>query len=118
MKKRTLLWAVWLLLSCAEKVVQKPEDLIPKDTMVQILHDLAVLNAATASPNMAPERYGLETMDFLYQKYQIDSTQLVQSDRYYASQPLEYQSIYEAVKEQLGKTKETLEDAEDRKNDL
>ena len=35
-----------ILVSCAEKVVDEPENLISKEKMTEILHDLAILNAA------------------------------------------------------------------------
>ena len=110
--KKTLPLFVGLLLlvSCAEEVVKKPENLIPKEKMVHILHDLAVLNAAKSSFKSTLERNGIEVMDFLYKKYQIDSTQFSQSDLYYASLPLEYQSIYEEVEDMLEKRRTSTEE--------
>lgn len=117
MRRIALVWMGFLLLSCGEKVVEKPENLIPKDKMVHILHDLAVLSAAESSFKSTLDSYGIETMAFLYQKYQIDSTQLVQSDVYYASLPLEYQSLYEAVAKRLNRKREMLKVASTKRND-
>ncbi|MEZ4809524.1 MAG: DUF4296 domain-containing protein [Allomuricauda sp.] len=99
-----------LLWSCAEKIVEKPENLIPKEKMVHILHDLAVLNAAKSSFKSTLDRDGIEVMEFLYKKYQIDSVQFTQSDLYYASVPLEYQSIYEEVDDMLDKRKKAIDE--------
>ena len=74
------------------------------------LHDLAILNAAKSSFKSTLERNGIEVMDFLYKKYQIDSTQFSQSDLYYASLPLEYQSIYEEVEDMLEKRRTSTEE--------
>ena len=99
-----------VLWSCAEKVVEKPENLIPKEKMVLILHDLAVLNAAKSSFKSTLDRDGIEIMEFLYKKYQVDSLQFTQSDLYYASVPLEYQSIYEKVEDMLEKRKTAIDE--------
>ncbi|PRX56533.1 DUF4296 domain-containing protein [Flagellimonas meridianipacifica] len=119
MTKRTVLafvlvLAVW---SCAEKVVEPPEDLISEEKMVDILHDLALLRAAKTSFNYYLEDNSVETMDFLYKKYQIDSIQFVQSDKYYASIPLRYQMIYEKVEARLEAKRKVLEEDSQKRND-
>lgn len=106
-----------LLWSCAEKVVEPPENLISEDKMVDILHDLALLNATKASFGYYLEQNNLKTMDFLFQKYQIDSTQFAQSDKYYASVPLKYQMIYEKVEARLEAKRKTLEEDNKKRND-
>ncbi|RDY60242.1 DUF4296 domain-containing protein [Flagellimonas nanhaiensis] len=103
--------------SCAEKVVEKPENLIPKDKMVLILHDLAVLNAVKTSFKTTMEKNEIEVMEFLFEKYEIDSVQFSQSDLYYASVPLEYQLIYEEVESKLDERKSILEDRTKKRND-
>lgn len=109
--------ALILLWSCAEKVMEKPENLIPKEKMVQILHDLAILNAAKSSFESTLDRNGIEVMEFLYEKYQIDSAQFSQSDLYYASVPLEYQAIYEEVDAKLGDRRKAIEEQSEKRND-
>ncbi|WP_318310562.1 DUF4296 domain-containing protein [Flagellimonas crocea] len=106
-----------LLVSCTEKVVEEPENLIAKEKMVEILHDLAILNAAKSSVTSKWDDSGFEVMEFLYEKYDIDSAQFSQSDLYYASLPLEYQSIYEKVEERVKRQKDTLEAIGERRND-
>ncbi|WP_245545061.1 DUF4296 domain-containing protein [Flagellimonas ruestringensis] len=106
-----------LLLSCAEKVVEEPENLIPKEKMTEILHDLAILNAAKSGAAKKFEESGIDIMEFLYKKYGIDSTQFSQSDLYYASLPLEYQTIYKQVEARLKRQKDTLEAIGERRND-
>ncbi len=105
----TFLLALVLLVSCAEKVIEEPENLIPKEKMAEILHDLAILNAAKSGARTKFRESGLDVMDFLYKKYNIDSVQFAESDLYYASIPLEYQSIYEHVEDRLKDQKDTLE---------
>ena len=82
---------LFLMMGCAEEVVKKPENLIPKEKMADILNDLAILNASTSAASNKFEDSGINIMEFLYKKYGIDSVQFSQSDLYYASVPLEYQ---------------------------
>ncbi|MER3319799.1 MAG: DUF4296 domain-containing protein [Allomuricauda sp.] len=113
----TLFFGMILLVSCAEKVVEEPENLIPKEKMTEILHDLAILNASKSLTGNKLKNSGIEVMGFLYEKYDIDSTQFSQSDLYYASIPLEYQSIYEGVEARIKQQKDTLEAIGKRRND-
>ena len=113
----TLFFGMILLVACAEKVVKEPKNLIPKEKMTEILHDLAILNASKSLTSSKLKDSGIEVMEFLYEKYDIDSTQFSQSDLYYASIPLEYQSIYEGVEARIKKQKDTLEAIGERRND-
>ncbi|AWX44106.1 hypothetical protein HME9304_01106 [Flagellimonas maritima] len=106
-----------LFFSCGEKVVEKPENLIPKDKMVNILYDLSILKASKSSYRNMMDEVGIETMDFLYKKYQIDSAQLSQSNLYYASLPLEYQAIYEEIEAILKEKHAALEETTQNRND-
>ncbi|WP_127018716.1 DUF4296 domain-containing protein [Flagellimonas beolgyonensis] len=111
------LMGILFLCSCAEEVVEKPENLIPKDKMAAILLDLAILNAAKSAAKNKFEDSGLEIMPFLYQKYGVDSVQFVQSDLYYASNPLQYQEMYQDVQSKLDLAKKDLEERSKRRSD-
>lgn len=117
MKRFIIFFLVIGLFSCNEKVVEEPENLIPKEKMVTILHDLALLNATKSSYKAALELHDIKIMDFLYQQHGIDSAQFAQSDLYYASLPLEYQSIYEKVETLLEKESADLEHIAQKRND-
>lgn len=110
MQKFGIFLAFLLIISCAEEMIKKPENLIPKNEMINILYDLALLNAGK---NIDPGKLidnNIETMPFIYKKYSIDSTQFVKSDMYYASKPLEYEALYTALEERLKQEKLSLED--------
>lgn len=92
---------MFLALSCAEKLLEKPENLIAKDKMVAILNDLAILNAAKTTNVGVLKQNGVEPMQFIYTKYGVDSLQFVLSDRYYASLPEIHEEIYIAVEAKL-----------------
>lgn len=106
-----------MLVSCGEKVVEEPKNLIPKEKMSAILYDLAILNATKSSFSSTLDDTGIDIMEFLYERYEIDSVQFAESDLYYASIPLEYQSIYERVNAKIEKKKMALERATKSRND-
>ena len=108
MKNLVFLLVFLMVVSCAEKVVEKPENLIPKEKMTASLHDLAILNATKTTVGNKLDEAGIDIMEFLYEKYQIDSTQFAESDLYYASLPLEYQSIYTEVESRLEKRQKAM----------
>jgi len=101
MKKISYILALVFLFSCAEKLLDKPDNLIPKNKMILILNDLAILNAAKISNVGVLQDHNIEPMPFIYEKYGIDSIQYVESDRYYASIPKEQEAIYTAVEKIL-----------------
>ena len=96
---------ILLLYSCSEKLLQRPEDLIPTDKMINILSDFAVLNAAKNSNANILRDHNIEPTRFIFEKYGVDSLQFVTSDTYYASLPKEYEAIYIAVEALLEKEK-------------
>jgi len=86
-----------ILISCNEKIVEQPENLIAKDKMVLILKDMAIVHAARNSNLQLLKDNGIEPTNYVFQKYKVDSLQFVESDKYYASLPLMYERIYEEV---------------------
>ncbi len=110
MAKYGVLLVLILLFSCNEKVVEKPENLIPSEKMTSVLYDMAVINAAKNMNQDILNEYDIEPMGYIYSKYGIDSLQFVKSDLYYASNPSEYEAIYTAVKDKLEKDEQYMEE--------
>jgi len=106
-----------LLVSCGEKVIDPPENLISQEKMTAILYDLAVLNGTKGTNPSILKNNNIELMPFIFEKYKIDSIQFAQSDLYYASVPLQYQAIYETVETRLTSEVETMEKETKRKRD-
>ncbi|UJH66193.1 DUF4296 domain-containing protein [Allomuricauda sp. SCSIO 65647] len=119
MKKGRLIAIVLVSLvwSCAEKVVEKPNDLLSEAQMAEILYDLAIFQAAESANKSILEKTNLEAMQFIYGKYEIDSARFAQSDLYYASLPLKYQTIYENVEARLDKEAKVMEEGRKKKKD-
>ena len=106
-----------IVVGCAEKVVEPPADVIPREKMITILYELALLNATNSSFRNVMQKQNKQMMELLYERHNIDSLQLAQSDLYYASKPLEYEYIYEQIESRLKKKQKSLEDAKKQAND-
>ena len=118
MKSRILIGlALFIALSCADEVVQKPDNLIPREQMTDLLYDLAILNAAKGTNQVILEEHFDSPTTFLFSQYGIDSLQFVKSDLYYASQPLVYEAIYKDVAARLELQKEQIEEEMKVRND-
>ena len=77
--------------------------------MIEIIYDLAIINAAKkTNPNYLLVN-DIEAMPFIYDKYGIDSLQFVNSDIYYASVPEEYEVLYKIVEARLESEKSEYE---------
>lgn len=111
-----ILCCFWVV-ACAEKVVEPPENVIPREKMITILYDLALLNATNSSFRNVMQKQNKDVMELLFERHGIDSLQFAQSDFYYASKPLEYEYIYEQIESRLKKKQKGLEEAKKRAND-
>ncbi len=113
MKKIIIILLALVVVSCVEKLIEKPDNLIPRDKMIAILKDMAILNAgkATKTNIRILKENGIEPTQYLFEKHDIDSTVFVESDRYYASIPLEYVSMYEEIEALLTKEKKLMDEA-------
>ena len=110
MKKQGILLVLMLLLfSCAEKLIEKPDNVIPQDKMFLILKDMAIINAAKGTNLGKLKDNGVDPTTYVFEKYEVDSAQFVDSDRYYASLPIVYESIYKEVEASLENQRVQLE---------
>lgn len=105
-----VLLLVCFLSSCQNiEEVKKPDNLIPKDKMVDVLTELIILNSAKNYNKRLLEQTGLQPDEYLYSKYEIDSLQLAKSTTYYAKKYDEFEGIYLKVQENLEAMKAKLE---------
>ncbi len=112
-----LILGIVMVTSCVERIIEKPDDLIPREKMTQLLYDLAILNAAKSTNSAVLEEHFDSPTYFLFEQYGVDSLQFVKSDLFYASQPLVYESIYKEVAAKLDKEKNKIEEARKKVND-
>ena len=87
--------------SCQKKSVEKPENLIPKETMVNVIYDFALLQAIKNSHQWILDSNRVEPTTYIYKKHKIDSVQFVKSNEFYASNIKEYEKMYESVNARL-----------------
>ncbi|MEP2239551.1 MAG: DUF4296 domain-containing protein [Maribacter sp.] len=104
-----LVTVLLLVTSCAEELIEKPNNLIPEDKMVSIIKEMAIVNAAKATNLGKLRENGVEPTNFIFNKFKIDSAQFVDSDRYYASKPLRYENMYKKVEAELEEQRLALE---------
>jgi len=88
------------IISCNNNGIDKPKDLIQKDKMIDILYDISLFESINAQNINGGIKNNLVT-DYIYKKYKIDSIQLVESNKYYASDIEEYKKMFEIVKARL-----------------
>lgn len=117
MKIRILLAIMMVVGACEEQLVEKPENLIPKDKMISMLYDIAVLNAAAEISSDVLLEHDIDPSAFVLEQYGVDSVLFAKSDLYYASLPKEYDAIYAAVKGRLDKEKERLDKIRQQQGD-
>ena len=80
---------------------ERPENLIAKDEMVNILYDMTILTAAKGTQIRIMEKNGVVPEQLIYKKYEIDSMQFVLSNEYYSYDIDTYEEIYEEVRRKL-----------------
>ena len=93
--------AISFLGSCQNNSVEKPKNLIPKETMVNVIYDLSLLQAMRNSNTAILDSNRVEPTTYIYKKYKIDSVQFAKSNEFYASNIKEYEKMYESVNARL-----------------
>ena len=69
MKQILFLLVSLLVLSCSNNPVPKPDNLLDEGVMVDILFDVAVLNAAQNVKPSVLREHNIETQTFIFNKY-------------------------------------------------
>ena len=108
------IWSFLLILtlcvSCNKNTYEAPENLIEEDQMVEVLSEFMLLNAAKGINKKILEKHIADPTQYIFDKYGIDSTQLANSNTYYAHNSEAYASIYERLKKKLESEKKVLQD--------
>ncbi|WP_320816141.1 DUF4296 domain-containing protein [Flavobacterium sp.] len=111
MKKILYTIILFALFACNDNPVQTPKNLLDEEVMVDILYDIALLQAADG---YVPEKLtanNIKINSFIYSKYKIDSVTYYQNHKYYAGNVRKYKKMYKEVISRIDfKTKE-LQDA-------
>ena len=93
-----------ILVGCQDvKYPEKPENLLSKDKMIQMLADAYIGNASRSKSynNRILRNNGIHLDSILYKKHQVDSLTFVESNAYYASNLVVYNEIIAEVEKLL-----------------
>lgn len=101
----SLLAIVILFVGCKKEVVEEPDRLIEKGKMINIMYDLAILEASKFQNSAISEKYSTNPSEYIYKKYKVDSLQLAQSNIYYASNYIEYEEMFEKISKRISTQK-------------
>lgn len=90
------------LVSCQDvKRMEKPDDLISHDKMVDVLVELSLLQGAKTANKSMYQQMGMNHGEYVWNRFGIDSLQFVESSNYYAENYDEYEDIYLEVQSRL-----------------
>ncbi|MEN8885417.1 MAG: DUF4296 domain-containing protein [Winogradskyella sp.] len=119
-KNISVIVAVVLMFLACDKVtkVEKPERLIGKEKMSEILYDLYVINSAKSVNRKLLEKNGFIPETYILEKYNIDSVQFKESNRYYTFDSEVYEDIIEKVKLRLEAEKSSYEKIQEQEAEL
>ena len=85
MKRVLIIIFVLNLNSCYDNVDnEKPQDLISEENMVNIIYDMSLINVSKGINKRIIENNGMRPKSYILNKYNIDSIQFVNSNRYYS----------------------------------
>lgn len=102
-----------LLVSCTSNTIyEKPKDLIPKDTMINLLTDLYIASSANSVKNKNLQ-VNVKYMPLVFNKYNIDSARFKNSNVYYLSKIDEYEHLFESLRENLKEIQKKFKNKED-----
>jgi len=103
-----ILISIFIISCTSNTIYKKPENLISKDLMVDLLVDMQLALGAKTIKNKDGNRK-VEYMHLVYEKYGIDSAQFSKSNFYYTTNIDDYNKILKKVKKRLGEMKKKFE---------
>lgn len=111
MKKISYLFffSVFFMACTSNTIIKKPDNLISKNQMVDLLTDMLIASGAENIKNENLER-NVNYFPLVFEKYGIDSTQFKESNYYYTSRIDDYEKILKKVDERLKSIKKELDE--------
>lgn len=106
MKKAVFILLAFLVLACKDEAPQKPEKLLTEDEMVDVLYDITMLQSIRSFKPQVLRDNNVDAAEYVYKKYDIDSTVFAQNHTYYASQLDVYERIHDRVTDRIKKEQE------------
>ncbi|WP_179353041.1 DUF4296 domain-containing protein [Winogradskyella vidalii] len=108
----------FLVLAChGPNRPKKPDNLISKAQMSDLLYDLYLINAAKGVNRKTLETNGFDPENYILDKYNIDSIQFADSNAYYTFDSETYNEIVETVKARLQENKKEFDLIKEKNSD-
>ena len=108
LKYLLLIFTCILLTFCTSNTIyKKPENLITKDQMVNVVTDMLMATGGNNIKNLNLERK-VNYFPLVFEKYKIDSATFNSSNVYYTSRIDDYSDILKEVSERLQSKKDSL----------
>ena len=105
----------FFVLSCNDiDKPKKPDNLISKGKMIDIITDISLMNAAKGVDKNLLNTKGIDPEKYIFQKFAIDSIQFAENSNYYAYDVKEYEDIYLQVKQRLESQRVIYKDLEEK----
>jgi hypothetical protein len=99
----------FIVLACDKRMdYKKPENLISKKQMIDLLYDMHLAVGTSNLQNLKLEK-NRNYMSLVYEKYGIDSTQFAESNIYYTANINAYEEIFEEVEKRLKKVQDSFQ---------
>lgn len=108
-KAAFILFFLVLFISCKEDNAKEPKRLIDKETMVNIMYDLSLIEAFKYQSVTASDSIKVIPSEFILKKYKVDSLQFAQNNVYYATDFKEYKKMVDTVSKRFETKKKELE---------
>ena len=118
MKKISGIFIFLFFVSCTSNTIfEKPQNLIPSDTMSLLLQEMVIASSAKFMKNKGQQK-NINYMPLVYEKFKIDSSRFETSNQYYMSTIDKYQEILEGAKASLGSRNEVFKKIKKRLDSL
>ncbi|WP_418512417.1 DUF4296 domain-containing protein [Corallibacter sp.] len=114
MKNVIRLFVILVLISACKGIDKpdKPDNLLSKQEMVNVLIDLSLISSAKGVNKKTLENSLVSPKAFIYKKHHIDSLQFALSNQYYAYNSEVYSEILNQVSDSLNILKEIYQELE------
>ncbi len=86
--------------------------------MADIIEEMAIVNAAKTTNSAVFRENNIEPTEYVLSKFEVDSLQFVESDRYYVSKPAEYERIFKIVEKRLETDSKAMSQAKRKKDSI
>ena len=99
------------LISCQDiEKPQKPDAFIPEEKMIDILYDISIIRSLKTYSINEMRMLDIKPESYIYDKYDIDSTQLAENISYYAIDFNKYAALWEKVRVRLAEEHADVEE--------